>query len=36
MFIAGCVTAAYALGVALLRGGSDARVREVFAHEVSG
>ncbi len=35
MLIAGCVTAAYALGVALVRGGSDPRVREVFAHEVS-
>lgn len=36
MLIAGCVTAAYALGVALLRGGSEPAVREVFAHEVSG
>jgi MFS family permease len=34
MLIAGCVTAAYALGIALLRSGSGARVREVFAHEV--
>jgi MFS transporter, DHA1 family, staphyloferrin A biosynthesis exporter len=36
MLIAGLVTAVYALAVVVVRGGGGSRVREVFAHEVSG
>jgi hypothetical protein len=35
MLIAGCVTATYALGIALVRDRTAPRVREVFAGEVS-